>query len=143
MDKKKQIEEMAKDIKASLTHHLPKTILYPYIAQDMYALGYRKIPEGAVVLTVEEYKEMVDDVKVSKEKLARIIDSAKAKARKETAREIFDKAKQKCKELEEKFSHLCKSKRECLEETCRYEGVLAVKREIAELAKQYGGEVEK
>ena len=54
----KQIEEMAKDIKASLSLHFPKTILYPYIAQDLYACGYRKIPENAVVLTREEYERL-------------------------------------------------------------------------------------
>ena len=60
----------------------------------------------------------------------------------DTAREILQKMKEKCKELEYKFSHICKSKKECLMETCRYEGVLAVKRELYELAKKYGVEVE-
>lgn len=56
--RKDKIEEMASDIKASLTHHFPKTILYPYIAQDLYALGYRKIPKNAVILDKEEYDEI-------------------------------------------------------------------------------------
>lgn len=61
---------------------------------------------------------------------------------KETAREILQDLKAKCKELENKFSHLCKSKKECLMETFRYEGVLAVKRELYELAKEVGIELE-
>lgn len=59
------------------------------IATAIYNAGYRKIPEDSVVMTREYYNEMVDDVKVSKEKLAHIIDSTKAKTRKETAREIL------------------------------------------------------
>ena len=61
---------------------------------------------------------------------------------KDTAKEILQKGIEKCKELENKYSHLCKSKKECLMETCRYEGVLAVKRELYELAKEKGVEVE-
>lgn len=56
--KKQEIEEMANDIKSSLGLHLGKTILYPYIAQDLYACGYRKIPENAVVLNREEYERL-------------------------------------------------------------------------------------
>ena len=54
--------------------------------------------------------------------------------KKEMAREILIESKRICKELENKFSHLCKSKKECLMETCRYEGVLAVKKELYKLA---------
>ena len=55
---KQIIEEMANDIKASLGLHIGKTILYPYIAQDLCACGYRKIPENAVVLTREAYNKL-------------------------------------------------------------------------------------
>lgn len=101
-------------------------------AEALYNAGYRKIPENAVVLTKEEY------IDLSRNYVTEQIE----KTRKETAKEILQKMKEKCKELENKFSHICKSQKECLMETCRYEGVLAVKREVYELAKEYGVEVE-
>lgn len=61
-------------------------------------------------------------------------------AGKEMAKEFFEAVQSKCKELENKYSHLCKSKKEAMQETCRYEGVLAVKRELYEIAKQFGVE---
>ena len=70
------------------------------------------------------------------------IEEVYKEVRKETAKELLQNMKEKCKELEDKFSHICKSKKECLMETCRYEGVLAVKRELYELAKEYGVGVE-
>lgn len=51
------IEEMAEDIKQSLKKHIYKTLLYPYLARDMFALGYRKIPEGSVVLDRQEHQQ--------------------------------------------------------------------------------------
>lgn len=145
MDDKKQIEEMAKEPQINeiakvifergvaldgidFAYGLIGSDHFDRIARAIYNAGYRKIPEGAVVVSKSVLKEELQNLEIQ--------------ARKETAREIIDKVKQKCKELENKYSHLCKSKRECLEETCRYEGVLAVKRELYEIAKQYGVEVE-
>lgn len=52
----KQIEEMARD----MDYGCVKRDLYPddakEIAKALYLLGYRKIPENAVVLTREEYE---------------------------------------------------------------------------------------
>lgn len=44
--------------------------------------------------------------------------------------------KEKCKELQDKYSHICKSKSEMVQETCRYEGVTAVKNSIDEICKE-------
>ncbi len=52
-------------------------------------------------------------------------------------KKFVERLKEKCKELENKYSHLCKSKKEAMEETCRYQGVLAVKREIDETLKEF------
>lgn len=38
-----------------------------------------------------------------------------------------------CEQTEKEFSHICKSKKEAREETCRYEGALAVKRKLKEM----------
>ena len=59
-----------------------------FAANELYEQGYRQCKDK-VVLSREEYEEMIADIKVSKEKLARIIDSAKDKARKETAEKIL------------------------------------------------------
>lgn len=60
------------------------------IASGLFEQNYRKLPKDSVVLTRELYNEMVDDVKMSKEKLARIIDNAKEKGSKETAEKILN-----------------------------------------------------
>ena len=71
MDKQKQIEEMAKDIKYARgrveTWHCRatncekcgyKNCIYSAIAEDLFEKYQPKIPEGAVVLTKEEYDEL-------------------------------------------------------------------------------------
>lgn len=61
MDKEKQIEEMARD----MDYGCVKRDLYPddakEIAKALYLLGYRKIHDGAVVLTREEYERQQKD----------------------------------------------------------------------------------
>lgn len=61
MDKQKRIEEMAKDIANSGVFMVtdPNTI-----ARVLIDLGYRKIPEGAVVLTGTETEERLIDLLV-------------------------------------------------------------------------------
>lgn len=92
MNDKQQIEEMANILCESKEHNCSgEDCRCLKQATDLFNNGARILPENAVVLTWELYNEMIDDVKVSKEKLARIIDSAKAKTSKETVREILDK----------------------------------------------------
>lgn len=210
-DREKQIEEIILVVKEKMTDNASIDIVedlvsfngndFDHIAEQtaeaLYNAGYRKIPEGAVVLTKEEYEKLfkdgfgimtshIGDLEINPEGMRKAVDeiarlirvqnelqviNAKyyneakdlrrnmrilrqashsieevnyktEEAKKETVREILKLTKEKCKELEDKYSHYCKSKKECLEETCRYEGVLAVKRELYELAKQYGVEVD-
>lgn len=44
--------------------------------------------------------------------------------------------KEKCCELQNKYSHTCKTSKEAMQETCRYEGVTAVKNVIDEIVKE-------
>ena len=64
-------------------------------SKNLYKQNYRKIPEGAVVLTREEYEEQekkireqaqIESVEIYKNALI----AERAKARKETAREIIE-----------------------------------------------------
>ena len=55
MDKKKQIEEMANDVYGDAIEIKGDS---EYAAETMYEKGYRKIPEGAVVLTKKELAEI-------------------------------------------------------------------------------------
>ena len=90
--KDKMIEEMAKNCK-NCSHYkvCDKKLELKYYFDNHDCEHYQpKLPKDSVVLSRELYNEMVDDVKVSKEKLARIIDSAKDKARKETAEKIYN-----------------------------------------------------
>lgn len=75
MTEKEMIEEMNKR--------------YVVIPQEEFA-GYRKIPEGAVVLTKEEYRSLMPAKEVAERVLLRV-EEDKAQTRKETAREILDK----------------------------------------------------
>lgn len=63
MDKQKQIEEMAKIICYRSIEYQGERKTHIHgafgaIAEELYNVGYRKIPEGAVVLTQGEYKSM-------------------------------------------------------------------------------------
>ena len=66
MDKQKQIEEMASD----MDYGCVKRDLYPddakEIAKALYLLGYRKIPENAVVLTREEWAKRNAEIEIIK-----------------------------------------------------------------------------
>lgn len=60
MDKQKQIEEK-KEIAKELDKVYPNAkFTNGWIAEVLYKLGYRKIPEGAVVLTREEYDRLTN-----------------------------------------------------------------------------------
>ena len=112
MDKEKQIEEMAKIIRADYKEWLDVTGCIPQgtsyyaeclggaidCAELLYNAGYRKIPENAVVLTGEEYEKLnnaVDSVQVAVSSFTRLetlykikckeLELAEEKTRKETA----------------------------------------------------------
>ena len=108
MDKQKQIEEMAKVLDEYWGKHntCPFDKNCPYLggsvrftcsdcmrANDIYNAGYRKIPEGAVVLTRERYEALLQEQKRLKEIVDRIPCGyeLKEKTRKETAEKLLDK----------------------------------------------------
>ena len=107
MNKQKQIEEMAKDI-AQATFEATQECLGTecencrhwigfsregckdcYKAEYLYDLGYRKIPEGSVVLSKEEHKSLV----YWEGKFDELIRLATAAACKETAEKFAEMAK--------------------------------------------------
>ena len=158
----KQIEEMAKDLancidydEWSAREYGEYHIDFDFTANRLYEQGYCKIDEGSVVITKAEYNWLVSSdkeeiVKENEELGNQCLEwmelyhkqvTKTYQARTQAVKEVLEKTKEKCKELEDKFSHLCKSKKECLMETCRYEGVLAVKRELNEIAKEFGVEL--
>jgi hypothetical protein len=56
MDKQKQIEEMARDLKEEKLYALINKTSYMRSAENLYDLGYRKIPENAVVIPKKLYE---------------------------------------------------------------------------------------
>ena len=122
MDKQKQIEEMAKVVQRDTcgdrpceecNYHGKMKILPRYcgvylIAEKLYNAGYRKIPEGAVVLTREEYeklklfkervrsgvcftqKEWFDYCQKDSNERTSLLIKAKIDARKKTAEKLLD-----------------------------------------------------
>lgn len=87
MDKQKQIEEMAKDLKEENFYALVNKTSYMRSAENLYELGYRKIPEDAVILTetervtmcVEQYDKGYN--RGRKEMVGKFVKMLKAKAR--------------------------------------------------------------
>ena len=117
-DKEKQIEEMAKDLEKVekevysiivketrayvKEHHKYNTkedyslahikTVHERTAEDMFNLGYRKLPEDSVVLSREEYKTLLDNnIRADLEYWEDML----AKERKETAEKIYYKAEKK------------------------------------------------
>lgn len=121
MTKKEQISEMAEDVICLSTVSNAEiddkaTIHLLEFIDNMYRMGYRKIPENAVVLTMEEY------IDLSRNYVGEQIE----KARKETAKEILQCLYDKCYEIQnlrECFAHI-------------------IPLDILTLAKEYGVEVE-
>lgn len=90
---KKQIKELEKDIRESLILHIEKTILYPYLAQDLNNKGYRKITENEVVISKAEYErsnKLFTYDKPIRNRCIDLITDVKEQTRKETAKEIFN-----------------------------------------------------
>ena len=90
MEREKMIEEMEKD----LTDKLFKGGVRQ-LAEDLVMLNYRKVPEGAVVLTKEEYERLASYI--SEERAREIFheetEKLKDAIRKKTKREIVQKLK--------------------------------------------------
>ena len=128
MNKEQQISEMAKIV---------DEMYWVYdttagdIAEELYNAGYRKIPENAVVLTKEEY------IDLSRNYVTEQIE----KARKETAKEIFQKVVNICRKEEDFQDGTVNTQLEPL-----YFGIMNccafIRNEVKELAKQYDVEVE-
>ena len=109
-------------------------------ATYLYELGYRKIPEGSVVLTSEQYsnylilqtnhefiRERAKELQADNERLYKNLGKLKESVRKETAKEFASKVKE-CKEIKElvEFGYIVSYVDLC--------------KEIDELAKKYGVE---
>ena len=128
MNKEQQISEMAKIV---------DEMYWVYdttagdIAEELYNAGYRKIPENAVVLTKEEY------IDLSRNYVTEQIE----KARKETAKEIFQKVVNICRKEEDFQDGTVNTQLEPL-----YFGIMNgcafIRGEVKELTEQYGVEVE-
>ena len=122
MNEKEMIEELSHDI----IEDENETIME--LSRHLVAKGYRKIPEGSVVLSKEElndleYKAYSRGVCLVCEK----VDEQKEKARKETAKEILGKIKKK-RQLNAFYND------------CKYAVIWFS--EIDEIAKQFSVEVE-
>lgn len=126
MDKQKQIEEMAKEVEKSYTAyrgfcpHKPtvcstiKSCVYCNIATHLIEQGYRKITEGAVVLTREEleerdcknhhegYKTGVAGMQEQVEALHKVLNERKAEVEKYVRKETAEKFAEMYKELLDK-----------------------------------------
>lgn len=123
MTDEKTIEEMAKDFtKFEITTKQGISVF----AERLYNLGYRKIPENAVVLTKEELENMVNMANVQ----IKCITDIAINARKETAMEILDDIK-----------FLVEERNGADIEDLSIDGTI-LEEVLDELAKQYGVEVE-
>ena len=88
MDREKQIEKLGKDIRESLILHIEKTILYPYLAQDLYSKNYRKINEDEIVISKGLLKDLTSEDYITLKQFSEHIKELR-ETRKETARDIL------------------------------------------------------
>ena len=138
MTKQEQIEEMAKIVDEMYNVY---TTTADDIAEGLYNAGYRKIQDGTVVLTNEEYdklglfEETVQEYKSDNGQLVLVKEQKKLQKystdiadfiRKETAKEIMQCLYEKCYEIQ--------NLRECVAHITPLD--------ILTLAEQYGVEVE-
>jgi hypothetical protein len=129
LQRAKQIEEMAKDIRSwDDCYDENGDINLDYTLQEyLYILGYRKLPEDSVVLSREEYEvlKIKEKEKHWLQTCMSIWKNAKIEGSKETAEKIFNKILD--------FIHY---------ETFRkgYE-LKKVESKVQELAKQFGVEI--
>lgn len=112
----KQIEEMANDLQEAwtawgLSVDLPSP--WTFVAEILAKKWQPKISE-CVVDYIENYKEGFKEGVVA----------------------LKTQLKERCKELQDKYSHICKNKYEAMQESCRYEGVTEVKNSIDEICKE-------
>jgi hypothetical protein len=124
--KQKQIEEIKRIIddrceaKLGQVHtnngNVTKTVDTSLIAKDIYNAGYRKIPEGGVVLTKEEAEQVYGTVKNHGE-LLKDLQEAKSvfekemeEAQKEFVKHFEEHEKELRKETAEKFAEKLKGK---------------------------------
>lgn len=90
MEREKMIEEMAKDI-ARIKFCLLRKDDDREFAVSLINKGYRKIPEGSVVFTKEEYDEIKSALEVSHAYMVKEAYRIE-QVRKETAKEILRKS---------------------------------------------------
>ena len=88
MESEKKIEELGKDIRESLILHIEKTILYPYLAQDLYSKNYRKINEDEIVISKGLLKDLTSEDYITLKQFSEHIKELR-ETRKETARDIL------------------------------------------------------
>ena len=153
MTKQEQIEEMAKIVDEMYNVY---TTTADDIADGLYNAGYRKIQDGTVVLTNEEYdklglfEETVQEYKSDNGQLVLVKEQKKLQKystdiadfiRKETAKEIFQKVVNICRKEEDFQDGTVNTQLEPL-----YFGIMNgcafIRGEVKELAKQYGVEAE-
>ena len=154
MTKQEQIEEMAKIVDEMYNVY---TTTADDIADGLYNAGYRKIQDGTVVMTNEEYdklglfEETVQEYKSDNGQLVLVKEQKKLQKystdiadfiRKEMAKEIFQKVVNICRKEEEDFQDgTVNTQLEPL-----YFGIMNgcafIRNEVKELAEQYGVEVE-
>lgn len=88
--KQQQIEELAKDLKEEKLYALINKTSYIRSAENLYDLGYRKLPKDSVVLSREEWNKLMGDTYTSKELDEIIAYKERAKAR-EVSKSILTK----------------------------------------------------
>ena len=94
----KQIEEFACDLYNAWCGDIVIGDKYKWVAKKLMALGYRKIPEGAVVLTREAYGSLKELEFDCREEYLSGYEDGKVKARKETAEKFSERLKAKLNE---------------------------------------------
>lgn len=94
----------------------------------------KEICDMAEVINVSVYGQPIGERTLRTEiELAMALQNAGYCNVKQAVKEFAEKIENLCREHEKRYSHLCKSKKEFHDETCRYQAVLRLHKEITEL----------
>lgn len=93
-EKNELFERLTEDVKKSIARNRMKTILYPFVSEDLYNAGYRKVPENVILLDFNTEAGTAFYTVMPRDEFVRNVSSRKA-VEKNAVKEFAEKMKEK------------------------------------------------
>lgn len=136
MNKTKEIEEMAKELHCATNESFISCRKIARILVERRGYGNIKQYQNEIERLETELAHREEDLIHADEKVFYRETAVKLdedKIKKQAVKEFAEKIEKLLCVHENQYSHLCKSKKECHDETCRYQAILRLHKEITEL----------